>query len=126
AETIEDKPLSDENQLPLFFFFLFPLTGSSGRHSWLAAWGAGTGSGRATYFFRTGQSGESPEHVEAALQRLTQGLALINFRREPIYLADDSLAQTPKFHRYAIGCRKLPPLRDLRAAFAGRAIHTNL
>ena len=40
--------------------------------------------------------------------------------------ADDSLAQTPKFHRYAIGCRKLPPLRDLRAAFAGRAIHTNL
>ena len=37
------------------------------------------------------------------------------------------LAQTPKFHRYAIGCRKLPPLRDLQgAAFAGRALHTNL
>ena len=31
---------------------------SNGRHSGLAAWEAVTGSGRATYFFRTGQSGD--------------------------------------------------------------------
>jgi hypothetical protein len=36
------------------------------------------------------------------------------------------LEQQPKFHRYAIGARKLPDLRALRAAFRGRAIHTSL
>ena len=115
-----------DEQAPLFFWFLFPLAGANGRHSGLAAWEASTGSGRATYFFRTGQSGESAEHVEEAMRRLTQGLALVNFRREPVYLSDESLAQTPKFYRYAIGCRKLPVLRDLRAAFVGRAIHSTL
>ena len=60
------------------------------------------------------------------MDRLTQGLALVNFRREPIYLSDDSLEQTPKFHRYAIGCRKLGELRELRAAFVGRAIHSTV
>jgi hypothetical protein len=115
-----------EEAVPLFFWFFFPLAGPGGRHSGIAAWEAGTGTGRATYFFRTGQSGESAEHVERAMQRLTQGLALVNFRREPIYLSDESLAQTPKFHRYAIGSRKLPELRDLRAAFTGRAIHSTL
>ncbi len=121
---IREDEREEGDQSPLFFWFFFPLAREDGRHSGLAAWEASTGSGRATYVFRTGQSGESAEHVEAAMQRLIQGLALVSFRREPIYLADDSLEQTPKFHRYAIGCRKLPELRDLRAAFAGRAIHT--
>jgi hypothetical protein len=115
-----------ESDVPLFFWFFFPLARPDGHHSGIAAWEAVTGSGRATYFFRTGQPGESPEHVEAAMDKLTQGLALVNFRREPVYLPDDSLAQTPEFHRYAIGCRKLPDLRDLRAAFVGRAIHSSL
>ncbi len=121
----EDRDEVEEKD-PLFFWFFFPLAGANGRHSGLAAWEAATGSGRATYFFRTGQSGEAAEHVEAAMEKLTQGLALVNFRREPIYLSDDSLALTPQFHHYAIGCRKLPVLRDLRAAFAGRAIHSTL
>ena len=97
-----------ENSALLFFFFLFPLAGADGRHSGLAAWEATTGTGRATYFFRTGQAGGTAERVEGAMRKLTQGLALENFRREPIYRSDDSLAQTPQFHRYAIGCRKLP------------------
>ena len=50
----------------------------------------------------------------------------MNFRREPVYLPDDSLERQPRFHRYAIGCRKLPDLRTLRAAFLGRAIHSSL
>ena len=113
-------------QKDLFFWFFFPLAGPDGRHCGLAAWEASTGSGRATYLFRTHQKGEASEHVEEAMEKLTQGLALFSFRREPIYLPDDSLAQTPKFHRYAIGCRKLPALRQLRADFAGRAIHSSL
>jgi hypothetical protein len=115
-----------EEKAPLFFWFFFPLARPDGRHSGLAAWESTTGSRRATYFFRTGQPGESPRLVEAAMQRLIQGLAFVNFRRQPVYLSDESLNQTPKFNRYAIGCRKLPVLRDLRAAFAGRAIHENL
>ena len=84
------------------------------------SWEATTGGGRATYFFRVA------EPVEPAIARLTRGLALVNFRREPVYLPDDSLERQQRFHRYAIGCRKLPDLRSLRAAFAGRAIHTTL
>jgi len=99
---------------PLFFWFFFPLP--NGR----VAWEATTGSGRATYFF------DAAEPVEQSIAQLTRGLALVNFRREPIYLPDDSLEREPRFRRYAIGCRKLPDLRTLRAAFRGRAIHTSL
>ena len=49
-----------------------------------------------------------------------------NFRREPIYLPDDSLTLQPRYHRHAIACRKIPELRRLRASFLGRAIHTSL
>ena len=99
---------------PLFFWFFFPLAG--GR----VAWESTTGSGRATYFF------DAAAPVDQGVARLTRGLALVNFRREPIYLPDESLEREPRFRRYAIGCRKLPDLRALRAAFRGRAIHTSL
>jgi hypothetical protein len=109
----------DEEQqpekLPLFFWFFFPL----GR---VVAWEATTGSGRATYFFRIAPG----QKLDDAVATLTHGLALVNFRREPVYLPDDSLERQPRYHRYAIGCRKLPDLRALRPAFAGRAIHSTL
>ncbi|MGA2195184.1 MAG: hypothetical protein ABSH40_07930 [Bryobacteraceae bacterium] len=100
---------------PLFFWFFFPMAAGG-----LVAWEATTGTGRATYFFRVA------EPVEPAIARLTRGLALVNFRREPVYLPDDSLDRQQRYHRYAIGCRKLPDLRWLRAAFVGRALHTNV
>ncbi|HUB80350.1 MAG TPA: hypothetical protein VMB03_16215 [Bryobacteraceae bacterium] len=103
-----------QNEAPLFFWFFFPLTGG------LVAWEATTGSGRATYFF------DAPPPVEKAIAHITRGLALVNFRREPVYLSDESLAQQQRFRRYAIGCRKLPDLRALRAAFRGRALHTSI
>jgi hypothetical protein len=113
GETAE-KPAEGEERPPIFFWFFFPLP--NGR----VAWEATTGSGRATYLF------DAPEPVDQSIAQLTRGLALVNFRREPVYLPDDSLEQQPKFHRYAIGCRKLPELRALRASFRGRAIHTSL
>jgi len=109
-----EAPAASGEEAPLFFWFFFPLPGD------LAAWEATTGTGRATYFFRTGAG------LAEAIRRLTRGLALINFRREPVYLPDRSLEQQPKFHRYAIAARKLPDLRAVRAAFAGRAIHSSL
>jgi hypothetical protein len=114
AETPGSETPGNEEKQPLFFWFFFPLAG--GR----VAWEATTGSGRATYFF------DAPAPVDQAIARLTHGLALMNFRREPVYLPDESLEQQPRFRRYAIGCRKLPDLRTLRAAFRGRAIHTTL
>ena len=41
------------------------------------------------------------------------------------YLPDTSLDQQPRFRRYVIGARKLPELRTLRAAYAGRAVHSS-
>jgi hypothetical protein len=110
-EDVADAAEGEEEQQPLFFWFFFPMPNG------MVAWEATTGSGRATYFFR------GDTHT---VDSLTRGLALVNFRREPVYLSDESLNQTPKFHRYAIGSRKLPELRALRAAYVGRAIHSSL
>ena len=116
GEAAADAPATEakNEKQPLFFWFFFPLSG--GR----VAWEATTGSGRATYFF------DAPAPVDQAIAHLTRGLALINFRREPVYLSDESLEQQQRFRKYAIGCRKLADLRTLRAAFKGRAIHTSL
>jgi hypothetical protein len=116
SETEAAAPGADgsEDKQALFFWFFFPLAG--GR----VAWEATTGSGRATYFF------DAPPPTDQAIAHLTRGLALINFRREPVYLSDVSLEQERRYRRYAIGCRKLPDLRTLRAAFRGRAIHASL
>ena len=109
-----EEAAPDEDKMPLFFWFFFPLGNG------IVAWEASTGSGHATYFFRV----EGP--VEEAVAHLTRGLALVNFRREPVYLPDESLEQQAKFHRYAIACRKLPDLRALRAAYMKRALHTSV
>jgi hypothetical protein len=111
----QDAEAEDDGRPKLFYWFFVPI-----RDRKIMAWEATTGSGRATYFFR--YEGDA---VQAA-QQLTRGLALVNFRREPVYLPDESLEQQPRFHRYAIGARKLADLRALRAAYLGRAIHTSM
>ena len=112
SKDTESSPAGNE-KTPLFFWFFFSLPNQ------LAAWESATGSGRATYLFR------APSPFPASIASLTRGLASINFRREPVYLPDESLDREPRFHRYAIGARKLPDLRSLRAAYVGRAIHSS-
>jgi hypothetical protein len=128
-----DEKDGEEEKQPLFFWFFFPLAEKNGRHANVVAWEASTGTGRATYFFRATRPEEAGaladpvragSMVEEAVARLTRGLALVNFRREPVYLPDESLERQPRFHKYAIGCRKLPDLRSLRGAMLGRAIHS--
>ena len=51
-EGAAEAPAREKGEVPLFFWFFFPLVRGDGRHSGLAAWEASTGSGRATYFFR--------------------------------------------------------------------------
>jgi hypothetical protein len=116
------------------YWFYFPIAGKSGPAN-LVAWEASSKGGRATYFFRLVDSAReaelsdparSPAILEAALRRLDRVLGMLNFRRRPIYLSDDELDRDAKFHRYAIAARRIPELREVRAAFVGRAVHSSL
>jgi hypothetical protein len=64
--------------------------------------------------------------VDSAVRRLNLVLAMLNFRRRPIYLSDEELAMDPRFHRYAIAARRMPEVREVRASFLGRALHSSL
>jgi hypothetical protein len=126
---------SQESETPVVFWLFVPLAGTAagGGHG-LVAWEPTTGAGRATYLFRLGAASGWPANpdplaapsVDAEIERLNGGLLSLNFRREPIYQSDDALARTPAYRRYVIANRRLPELRRLRAAFAGRAIHSSL
>lgn len=133
-ETPEEEREEEETRQPVLFWFFFPIAGNGGCAN-SVAWEAATCSGRATYFFRLVPPGEeaaladpsrAAATVEASVARITRALGLVNFRREPVYLPDDSLEKQPRYRRYLIGARRLPELRDLRAAYAGRAIHSSL
>ena len=120
---------------PILHWFFLPLAAKPGAKfpSNLVAWEATSRSGRATYFFRLvppeqaaqlQDASKSAALIETAIRQLNRAIVLLNFRREPIYLPDDSLLLQPRFRRYAIACRKLPELVRLRSSFLGRAIHT--
>ncbi len=125
GETDEEKKDDEEVVEPVLHFFFFPLkaTGSAAAAS-VVAWEATSRSGRATYFFRLRPS-ERSGSIEDSVVQLNRAIVLLNFRREPIYLPDDSLEAQPRYHRYSVAIRKIPALRRLRASFLGRAIHTS-
>jgi len=125
-----------EEEEPILHWFFFPLAAKPGSKlpSNLVAWEATSKSGRATYFFRLlppeqaaalQDAAKAPALVDGAIRQLNRAIVLLNFRREPIYLPDNSLELQPRYHRYAIACRRIPELRRLRASFLGRAIHTS-
>lgn len=118
------------------YWFFFPLATKRGavEAANAVAWEASSSGGRATYFFRLMDPAQASQlknpasagsAVDAAVRRVNRGLALLNFRRRPIYLSDEELARDPRYHRYAIAARRIPELRELRASFLGRAIHNS-
>jgi len=126
---------AEQEAQPILHWFFLPLAAQPGAKfpSNLVAWEATSRSGRATYFFRLvppeqatqlQDASTSAALIETAIRQLNRAIVLLNFRREPIYLPDDSLLLQPRFRRYAIACRKLPELVRLRSSFLGRAIHT--
>ena len=133
-EEAKDREGDKVNEEPVLHWFFFPLKMAAAKGCPnMAAWECTSRSGRATYFFRlfpenlTGAQDPakaSPE-IENAIQRLNRAFLLLNFRREPIYLPDDTLEIQPRYRRYAVACRKIPVLKGLRRAFLGRAIHTS-
>jgi hypothetical protein len=135
AEPEPESGAQEEAPHILHWFFL-PLAVKPGAKAPgnLVAWEATSRSGRATYFFRLvpheqgaelQDAAKSAGLVGAAIRQLNRAIVLLNFRREPIYLPDDSLQIQPRFRRYAIACRKLPELVRLRSSFLGRALHTS-
>ncbi len=119
---------ADSGAPEVLYWFFFPIPGN------VVAWEASSRSGRATYFFRLVDPAQAAQLrdplqaqglIDSAVSRLNRVLGMLNFRRRPIYLSDDDLERDPKHHRYAIAARRLPELRQLRASFLGRAIHSS-
>lgn len=112
---------ADEKGPDALYWFFFPLEAKSGKPH-VVAWEASSRGGRATYFFRIDERSDLNEQIH----RLNRGLAILNFRRRPIYLSDAELAMNPTFRRYAIAARRIPEVRQLRSAFLGRAMHSSV
>ena len=49
---------------------------------------------------------------------------MLNFRREPIYLPEESLAK-PNYSKYRFAITTLPYLQSLRQLFIGRVFHSS-
>ncbi|MGO9270688.1 MAG: hypothetical protein ACLQOO_10630 [Terriglobia bacterium] len=129
-------PAAKDQETSILHWFFFPLTTRPGGQTLanLVAWETTSASGRATYFFRLVPPEQAAQLqdpsrlsglVAEGVQQLNQAIVLLNFRREPIYLPDESLDLQPRFHRYVIARRKIPELQRLRNSFLGRAIHTS-
>jgi hypothetical protein len=138
AETLSEAETETEigQEDPVLHWFMLPLRPKteSGTASNVVAWESTSRSGRATYFFRLlpedriedlKDAAKARAVIQSAVERINRALVLLNFRREPIYLPDSSLETEERYRRYAIACINLPILRQLRASFLGRALHTS-
>ncbi|HHX87345.1 MAG TPA: hypothetical protein GX693_04090, partial [Firmicutes bacterium] len=90
------------------------------------------GGGKATYFFRLVSRKDYPgsvdldalhQEADIFIRQINRCLLAINFRREPIYLSEEKLAE-PLYIKYRYALARLPSLRELRARFIGRVSHT--
>ncbi len=91
------------------------------------------GGGKATYFFRlvsrnAYQNFKNIDELHRAaddfIAKMNRCMLTINFRREPIYLSDEKLAE-PKYQHYRFAMQKIPSLQILRNLFIGRVIHSS-
>ena len=91
------------------------------------------GGGKATYFFWIVSRKDYPKlkniqdmhrEVDNFIKVINRCMLAINFRREPIYLSDEKLAD-PQYTRYRFAIQKLPALQTLRRLFIGRVIHSS-
>jgi hypothetical protein len=124
SDTPDESPDADSQVLCWFFFALS--TRGSGHAPDTLAWEATSRTGRATYLFSLQALRDAGSRdADEAAATLDRAIGALNFRREPIYLPDQALDLEAKYHRYVIGARRIPELRDLRRAFRARVIHTS-
>lgn len=136
SDSIEATVDADAKEMSSLYWFFFPIAKHPGTNELanVVAWEASSRSGRATYFFHLVKDdhaglASAPSDVAAvvasSVHKLNTALMALNFRRRPIYLSDDELEGDAQWRRYAIAARRIPELRDLRARFLGRALHTS-
>lgn len=91
------------------------------------------GKSQASYFFRIMgrqdyQKQDSLSEMHAAaetfLQKINRCMLAINFRREPIYLAEKKMEEE-RYQRYKAAMTLIPELQELRHAFIGRVVHAS-
>ncbi|OPX99301.1 MAG: hypothetical protein A4E58_00361 [Syntrophorhabdus sp. PtaB.Bin006] len=130
---VAKKSEGSEKERSILYWFFFPLRGATGGEiPNVIAWESTSLSGHATFFFKTptvyssGDVHDNTTYLEYAVRQLNQALVTLNFRREPVYLSDVSLQTEARYHQYAIACRKISALRELRASYLGRAIHASV
>lgn len=75
-------------------------------------------SASATYVFDMGDTG-----WEAFLPAFNESMLAVNFRREPIYMSDETLA-SDKHEPYRNAIVRCPSLRILRSQYLGRVTHS--
>lgn len=137
ADDTDNAPDADTGGPQTLYWFFFPIAAKAGpsEPTNVVAWEASSRSGRATYFFRLvdpakaaqlQDASNAPAIVGSSVRRLNRVLAMLNFRRRPIYLSADELDTNPMFHRYAIAARRMLEVREVRASFLGRAFHSSL
>lgn len=134
SESETEEKEGEQEQVLHWFFFPFAIHTGAKVPANVVAWESTSHSGRATYFFRMlpgGKAGNLQDPakaggvIESTIQRINRALVILNFRREPIYLPDESLDTQLRYRRYAIACRRIAVLRELRASYIGRAVHTS-
>lgn len=85
---------------------------------------AGAEGGKATYFFRLKERGQSLLSLRRQLLELNYSLLAVNFRREPIYLSEEQLC-AEEYRRYRYAAANIPELQSLRMSYLGRVMHTD-
>lgn len=119
-----------------YLWFLVPIVDVDANRSGnaIVMEATGGGAGQATYLFRVLPPADYAsihdpavleEAVDTALTTLNRGMLTVNFRREPIYLSDERLAE-PRYSRYRSALRLVPELTDLRQRFIGRVVHRSM
>jgi len=86
--------------------------------------------GRATYFFRilgheeykNASKEQIDSQIDNLISQINRGLVNINFRREPIYLSEEKLAE-PEYVKYKFSIAKIPEIKLMRDLFIGRVSH---
>ncbi len=119
------QDLAREDSLYLWFLIAIPGSNAIAMEATSSAQ-----AGRATYFFRIVPRGDFPilgdKDIVARgsdlLMEINRCMLAINFRREPIYLAEEKLAE-PRYLKYFYAVQRLPELQVLRRLFIGRVFH---
>lgn len=121
-ETGRSTTLGEEGRPEYGFWFL---TGVSvGSHRFLISETAARRRAFATYVYRCREAGTDTEAFAAAAGAVANAHLGLHFYREPISASSTEI-ESGRFAEYKLAIRKLPDLKEARALFVGRAVHTN-